>query len=49
MCRKEKILGIALAAFGLGLVTAVFLESKLFGGCLGLGCIVIGILCLQKK
>ncbi len=49
MCRKEKLLGVALAAFGIGLVTAVFFESMLFCGCLGLGCIIFGIVCLQKK
>ncbi len=49
MCRKNQLLGIALAAFGLGLLTAVFFESMLFCGCLGMGCVVTGIIVLQKK
>ncbi len=49
MCRKNQLLGIALAAFGLGLLAAVFFESMLFCGCLGLGCVVVGLCVLQKK
>ncbi len=49
MCRRNQLLGIGLAAFGLGLLTAMLFESMLLCGCVGVGSAVIGIVVLQKK
>ncbi len=49
MCRRNQLLGVALAAFGLGLLAASLFESVLFCGCCGLGCVFVGIIVLQKK
>lgn len=49
MCRRNQLLGVALAAFGLGLLVAGFFESAFFCGCVGIGSIVVGIVFLQKK
>ncbi len=49
MCRRNQILGTALAAFGLGLLVAGFFESVLFCGCIGIGCIAVSVVILQKK
>ncbi len=49
MCRKHQIMGIAAGCFGLGLITAVFCESMLFCGCLGLVLVAAGLWLLQKK
>lgn len=49
MCRKNQLLGVALIAFGLGLLIATFFESGLFCGCLGFGVAAVGIVVTQKK
>lgn len=49
MCRRNQLLGVALMAFGLGLLAAGFFESVFFCGCLGLGVMVVGVVILQKK
>lgn len=48
MCRKNKLLGCAVAAFGLGLLLSCLLESGFFCCCLGLGLIVVGIVLAKK-
>lgn len=42
-------MGVASAAFGLGLLVAGFFESVFFCGCVGIGAIVLGVVFLQKK
>ncbi len=49
MCRKHQILGIAVGSFGLGMLAAVFCESMLFCGCVGLILAAVGLWLLQKK
>ena len=49
MCRKNQLIGVALGAFGLGLLVASLFQSLFFCGCVGVGCITIGIVILQKK
>ncbi len=49
MCRRNQIWGVALAAFGLGLLVASFIESVLFCGCAGIGCVAVAVVILQKK
>ena len=49
MCRRNQLLGIALIAFGLGLLVAGFFESVFFCGCIGVGIIVAGVVVAQKK
>lgn len=49
MCRKNQLLGVALASFGLGLLVAGCFGSLFFCGCVGIVVIVIGIGILQKK
>ncbi len=49
MCRKNQLLGIATAAFGLGLLVASCFESAFLCGCVGIAAIVVGIVILQKK
>ena len=49
VCRKNQLLGVALMAFGLGLLLATFFESGLFCGCLGFGVAAVGIVVLQKR
>ncbi len=49
MCRRNQIWGLALAAFGLGLLVAAFFESIWFCGCVGLGCVAVSVVVLQKK
>lgn len=49
MCRRNQLAGVALMAFGLGLLVAGFFESVFFCGCIGVGMIVCGIMVVQKK
>jgi membrane-bound ClpP family serine protease len=49
MCRKNQLIGVALAAFGLGLLVASFFESPFFCGCIGLIALAAGVVILQKK
>lgn len=49
MCRRNQLFGVALAAFGLGLLLASCLESGFLCGCFGVIAMVLGILMLQKK
>ncbi len=49
MCRRNLLLGVFAAGFGLGLIAACFFESTVFCGCVGVACIAAGILLLQKK
>ncbi len=48
MCKQNQVLGIALAAFGIGLLTACFFESGLFCGFVAVASIVAGIAICQK-
>lgn len=49
MCRKNQLLGVALAAFGLGLLFAGLFESGFFCGCVAIGLIVAGLVLSRKK
>ncbi len=49
MCKRNQLLGVALTAFGLGLLSASFFESGLFCGFVAVVGIVAGIGILQKK
>lgn len=49
MFRRNQLLGVALVAFGLGLLMATFFESGLFCGCLGFGFVAAGIVVVKKK
>lgn len=49
MCRKNQLLAVALAGFGLGLLLAGLFESGFFRGLVGIGLILAGVLLLQKK
>ena len=49
MCRKNQLLGVAVTAFGVGLLVASFFETPFFCGCLGLIAMAVGVVILQKK
>ncbi len=49
MCRRDQLLGMALVAFGAGLLAAALFESGIFCTCVAVGSIVVGIGLLQKK
>ncbi len=49
MCRRNQILGVALGAFGIGLLAAGFFESGLFCGFVAVISICVGIGILQKN
>ena len=42
MCRKNQILGIALASFGVGLVVSGLFESFFWCCCVGMVTVVVG-------
>ena len=48
MCRKNQLLCVAAAAFGLGLLVSGLFVSFFWCGCLGLVLLVAGI-CLGRK
>ena len=47
MLRQKECLGLALAAFGVGLVLAIVLQSLLCRFLLGTGCILAGCFLLK--
>lgn len=47
MVRRKSCIGVGLAAFGAGLILAVFLQSGVCVVLLGLGCIAGGVICLN--
>ena len=49
MCRKNQLWGIAILAFGLGLLVGCWMESEFVRNLLGIGLIAVGVLFLQKK
>lgn len=49
MCRRNQLLGVALAGFGAGLVVACLFESAFFCGCFGLAALCAGLCFLRKK
>lgn len=49
MCRRNLLLGIFLAGFGLGLLAACFFESGFFCGCFGLVLIGTGLFVINRK
>ncbi len=49
MCRRNQLLGVALTAFGVGLLAASFFESGLFCGFVAVASIVAGICICQKN
>lgn len=48
MCRKNQLLSIAVAAFGLGLLLSGLFDSFFWCSCVGLVFLIVGI-CLGKK
>ncbi len=49
MCRRDQLLGVAMVAFGVGLLAAALFESGIFCTCVAVGAIAVGIGLLQKK
>lgn len=49
MCRRNQLLAVAVAGFGLGLLLAGLFESGFFRGLVGLSLILTGILIAKKK
>lgn len=49
MCRKNHLWGLAVLAFGLGLLAGCWLESEVSQICFGLMLIAGGFLIFQKK
>ncbi len=49
MCRRNQLWGVALMAFGIGLLMASLFESTFFSGCVGAVAIAVGVGVLQKK
>lgn len=49
MCRRNHMYGFGLIAFGLGLLIGLCLESGFLCSCLGVGFVIAGIFCIQKK
>lgn len=49
MCRKNQIWGIAVLAFGLGVMVGCWVEPAFVRNLIGIGLIAGGILILQKK
>lgn len=49
MCRKNQLLGVAVAAFGLGLLIGCFFESGFFCGCVGIALTVAGVVLMKRK
>lgn len=47
MVRRRECIGVALAAFGAGLLLAALLQSGLCVVLLGIGCIIAGGICLR--
>lgn len=48
MCRYKQLWGFACAAFGLGLLTGVWLEGGFLCCCFGIGLIVAGVALVKK-
>lgn len=48
MCRRNRLLGMALLGFGLGMLVAGLFESAFFCGCVGFGAICGGFGMLRK-
>lgn len=49
MCRRNQLLGVGLLAFGLGLLTVVWIEAEFLRWVFGIGLVVAGLSLLQKK
>ena len=49
MCRRNQLWGVALMAFGIGLLMASLFESTFFCGCVGAVAVAVGVGVLQKK
>ena len=49
MCRRDQLLSLCLAAFGLGLLTGCCFESGLLSVCIGVGLILGGICLLNRR
>lgn len=49
MCRRNQLIGLALLAFGLGLLIGCWLETGLSRICISVIAIGGGVLLLQKK
>lgn len=49
MCRKNQLIAVAAAAFGLGLLVATCFESMFLCGCIGVVLIAIGVFFWGKK
>lgn len=49
MCRRNQLLGVAISAFGLGLLVAGLFSSTFLCGCVGFIGIIGGVVVIQKK
>ena len=49
MCRRNQLWGLAVLAFGLGLVVGSWLEPVFIRKCCGIGLMAVGVLIVQKK
>lgn len=49
MCRRNQLLGVGLLAFGLGLLTVVWIEAEFLRWVFGIGLVAAGLSLLQKK
>lgn len=49
MCRRNQLLGVGLLAFGLGLLTVVWIQAEFLRWVVGIGLVVAGLSLLQKK
>lgn len=47
MVRRKECVGVALAAFGAGMILAVILQSGICPLMVGIGCIIAGGICLK--
>lgn len=49
MCRHNQVLGIALIAFGIGVLLGLWLEGGFICHCIGFGVLIFGCSMLRKK
>ncbi|MBQ9844076.1 MAG: hypothetical protein IJO31_07990 [Oscillospiraceae bacterium] len=49
MCRKNQMWGRCAIGFGLGLLTGCSMESGFWCCALGIGVIIAGFVCMQRK
>ncbi len=47
MVRRKECTGVALTAFGAGMILSVLLQSGLCPVLIGIGCIIAGMVCMK--